>query len=212
MRADEEAPAAKELRTSGEPRTWRVTATNGVTVSGYLPPWAYEDPSESDVHPVALPVGLARLELFRYFDGVPGSLVGPGDGTDEDGYTTPFGALTCHPCADRETPDRPVHPVLTIQVSDTEETVCTDPDELAALITRLRAHTDYLDQHVRPAFTTIREDWRTHHRAVTEEVSRSGARRPLSPGVATYCRSRDQPTTGVGSGDGISAAEGTVTA
>jgi hypothetical protein len=130
-----------------------------VTVCGYLPPWAYEDPSASDVHPVALPVGLVRLELFCYF--------GPGDGVDEDGYATPFGAVTCHPCADREAPDRPVYPVLTVQVSDTEEMVCADPDELVALIARLRAHTDYLDHHVRPAFAAIHEDWRTHHRAAT---------------------------------------------
>ncbi|WP_435178360.1 DUF6907 domain-containing protein [Actinacidiphila sp. bgisy145] len=170
MSADEEATAVAALRTTGEPRTWRLTATNGVTVSGYLPPWAYEDPSASDVHPVALPVDLVRLELFRYFDGVPGSLVGPGDGVDEDGYMTPFGAVTCHPCADREAPDRPVHPVLTVQVSDTEETICHDPDELAALIARLRTRVDYLDQHVRPAFTAIHQDWQTHHHTAADPV------------------------------------------
>ncbi|WP_335979911.1 DUF6907 domain-containing protein [Streptomyces sp. CA2R106] len=168
MSADEEAAAVAELRTTGTPGTWRLTATNGVTVSGYLPPWAYEDPSASGIDPDRLPVAACDVELFRYFDDLAGSLVGPGDGAEEDDYVTPFAAITCHPCAEREAPDRPVDPVLTVQVSDTEETVCADPGELAALIARLKAHTDYLDQHVRPTFTAIYQDWQTHHHTATE--------------------------------------------
>jgi hypothetical protein len=168
--ADEEAAAVAELRTTGTPRTWRLTATNGVTVSGYLPPWVFEDPSGSGIDPDRLPVAAIDVELFHYFDGVPGSLTGSDDGTDTDGYATPFGAITCHPCADRETPERPVHPILTVQVSDTEETVCHDPDELAALIARLRTHTDYLDHCIRPAFIAVYEDWQTHHRTATGPV------------------------------------------
>ncbi|WP_335979628.1 hypothetical protein [Streptomyces sp. CA2R106] len=170
MSADEEAAAVAELRTTGTPRTWRLTTTNGVAVSGYLPPWAFEDPSESDIDPDRLAVAAIDVELFHYFDGVPGSLTGTDHGTDIDGYMTPFGAITCRPCPDREVPDRPVHPVLTVQVSDTEETVCADPDELGALITRLRTRTDYLDQHVRPAFIVVYEDWQAHHRTATGPV------------------------------------------
>ncbi|WP_435128510.1 hypothetical protein [Actinacidiphila sp. bgisy144] len=169
MNGHEDAVAA--LRTTGTPRTWRLTATNGVTVSGYLPPWVFEDPSASDVAPARLPVAAVDVELFHYFDGVPGSLTGSDHGTDIDGYATPFGAITCHPCVDRESPERPVHPVLTIQVSDTEETICHDPDELAALITRLRTRIDYLDQHVRPAFTAIHDDWESHHRTAAQPFS-----------------------------------------
>ncbi|BBA98849.1 hypothetical protein RVR_5203 [Actinacidiphila reveromycinica] len=161
----ETTASAAELRTSGEPRTWRITATNGLSVSGYLPPWAYEDPSASGVDPHLLPVLLVDVELFRYFHDVIDPLVGPGDGLDEDGHVTAyFCAITCRPFADRDVPDLPVHPVLTVQVTETDETVCHDPGELAALIARLRAHTDHLDQHVLPAFTAIHDDWRIHHR------------------------------------------------
>ncbi|BBA98205.1 hypothetical protein RVR_4305 [Actinacidiphila reveromycinica] len=171
MIAAPEAAAVAALRTCGAPRTWRVTATNGVTVSGYLPPWAFEDPSMTAVEPPGLPVALVDVELFRYFDGVAGSLAGPDDGVDEDGVITPFCAVTCRPFADREAPEVPAHPVLTVQVSGSEETVCHDPGELAVLIGRLRAHTDYLDRHVLPAFTVIHRDWEAHHRTATEPSS-----------------------------------------
>jgi hypothetical protein len=29
--------------------TWTITATSGLAVTGYLPPWAQEDPSEAGV-------------------------------------------------------------------------------------------------------------------------------------------------------------------
>ncbi|WP_237404535.1 DUF6907 domain-containing protein [Actinacidiphila reveromycinica] len=144
-------------------------ATNGVTVSWYLPPWAYEDPSRSEVDPHHLPVALVDVELFRYFEDVVDPLVGPGDGLDGDGFVLAyFCAVTCRPFADREVPDAPVHPVLTVQVGSGDETVCHDPAELAALIARLRTHTDYLDQHVHPAFTAIHDDWEVHHRTVAK--------------------------------------------
>jgi hypothetical protein len=168
---DSTEAAVAALRTVGPARRWRIATTNGITASGYLPAWAYEDPSASDIDPRRLDVTLANVVHFYQFEDVIEPLVGPDDGLDGEGNVmTYFCEVAWHPFADASAPDDPLHPVLNIQVSGGETTRCADPVELVAFIARLRAHIEYLDLHVLPVFTAIREDWKVHHREAIKPV------------------------------------------
>ncbi|BBB01766.1 hypothetical protein RVR_9325 [Actinacidiphila reveromycinica] len=165
--------AVAALRTSGPARTWRISTSNGITAYGYLPAWAHEDPSTSDVDPGLLNVTLADVLHYFHFVDVTGPLAGPEYDADDPGYVPFFCSVECRPHAEtaQDRDDGPLFPVLNVQITRDDTVTCQDPAELAALVARLRACTDYLDHHVRPAFTAIREDWDTRHRTPTEPAT-----------------------------------------
>jgi hypothetical protein len=83
-------------------RTWSISTTGGVTITGYLPPWADEDPSDTDVPLEKLSVELIDLTHWQSFDGQTMHIHHPahadGDGKAGEGEDTLFnGNITCYP-------------------------------------------------------------------------------------------------------------------
>lgn len=164
---------ATALGTTSRARTWRITTTNGTTAYGYLPAWADDDPSETDLDPRALSLTLTDIVHHFPFTGLATPLVTQSDDDPDadDGIASYFCEIECHPHPDHARPDDPLTPVLLVQITQNHTTTCHEPAELAALIARLRAHTDFLAHDVLPAFRTIHEDWASHQREPTKQPS-----------------------------------------
>jgi hypothetical protein len=164
--------AASSLPVSDEARTWKITTTNGITVYGYLPGWAEDDPSESGVEPRLLDVTLADIRHRYSFDDVTSPLITcDGDAEDTEGLAPFFCEIECHPHADREVADGPLVPVLNVQITPDCSTTCRETSELTALIADLRVHVDYLENDVLPNFVAVREDWAARHFEATGKAS-----------------------------------------
>jgi hypothetical protein len=150
----------------GAARRWTISTVNGVTVSGYLPAWADEDPSESGVSPERLSVTLVDIAHRRVFDGAVFLAFTTEGGLDGAHPVSVFQAeIQCSPCPDPTLPGEPVIPVVNIQISP--ECWMTDlgPDELANVAVRLRALVDRIEREVLPALIAARADWEAPGRA-----------------------------------------------
>ncbi|MEE4545797.1 hypothetical protein V2S66_27990 [Streptomyces sp. V4-01] len=53
--------------------------------------------------------------------------------------------------------------MVNLQVSVGRWILGLDPDGLADIATKLRAHADLLDHTVRPTLVAARDDWAAHH-------------------------------------------------
>jgi hypothetical protein len=75
--------------------TWTITATSGLAVTGYLPPWAQEDPSEAGVPVGRLGKVLADICHWAEFPGQRMRVARDGGpGTDA---VVLGGSIDCHP-------------------------------------------------------------------------------------------------------------------
>jgi hypothetical protein len=126
--------------------------------------WAEDDPSEAGVPADLLPERLAGIDHRTFFEGPMVLLTAPGrpggrrGEPEEDAVFE--GSIDCSPYD----PDPRLRvPVVNIQVSVGHWILALDPEELADLAAKLRAHADRLDHEVRPALIAARADWTTHH-------------------------------------------------
>ncbi len=142
------------------PGTWTITATDGTSASGYLPAWAEDDPTETDVPPDELPQRLALIDHRSLFDGPTMPITAPGrwDDTEDDAVFEP--SIHCAP--NHPNPGLRV-PVANLQVSDGRWIIGLDPGALTEIAGKLRSHADLLDHEVRPALIAALDDWTAHH-------------------------------------------------
>ncbi|MFG1810820.1 ATP-binding protein [Streptomyces sp. NPDC049040] len=142
------------------PGTWAITTTDGAITTGYLPAWAEDDPTEIGVLAGELTQRLAQVNHRNFFEGPMLPLTAPDlwDGVEEDSVFE--GSIDCNPYA----PDPRLRvPVVNLQVSVGRWILGLDPDGLADIATKLRAHADLLDHKVGPALIAARDDWAARH-------------------------------------------------
>ncbi|WP_435133671.1 DUF6907 domain-containing protein [Actinacidiphila sp. bgisy144] len=143
----------------GLPRQWTITTSDGRTVTGYLPPWAGDDPSEHNVPADQLADRLADIHHTARFPGQRINLYsapGPtGRPTSQEIFSC---TIDCTPYAFHPDPRMPV-----ANVHLCEETWITDldPDGLLNLAHLLRAQADRLDHEIRPALLSAITTWPT---------------------------------------------------
>ncbi|MBD0739057.1 DUF6907 domain-containing protein [Streptomyces sp. CBMA29] len=160
--ATKEHPSAGPGATSrGDERlTWTITTTIGYTATGYLPVWADDDPSATDVPPQRFATELADITHHQAFSGQLMAV----SVTDAPGTETVIlsGSIDCAPYSEDPTARLPV---VNLQLVDDYWLHNLDPDQLATIATQLRTQADHLDHEVRPALIAARDDWTTHHSA-----------------------------------------------
>jgi hypothetical protein len=145
-------------------RTWSINTTGDITVTGYLPPWADEDPSDTDVPLEKLSAQLIDLSHWKSFDGQLMCIHHPahaaGDGKAGEGEDIVFsGNITCYPYS--EDPQERT-PFVNVRVVDDFWINNLTPDGLATLAAKLRAQADYLENNVAPTLEAFRRDWDAH--------------------------------------------------
>lgn len=134
--------------------TWQVSTTSDFTVSGYLPSWAEEDPSQDGVEITDLGTRLADIVHSTAISGryTPLSTTdAPAEGTVILG-----GSIDCWPYS--ADPVRRV-PAANVQLVDDYWMHNLDPDQLREVIATLRAQGDYFEQVLLPALQAARSDW-----------------------------------------------------
>lgn len=152
-----------------EPRTWTIATENGVKVSGYLPPWADGDPSETACPADRLELRLADLTHSRDFDGQPMLIDTPfGLNRTRDIYEEEVfrGRIVCDPYD-----GNPIGRTPTATVAVVEDCVIEglDPAGVTAIADKLRAQAAVLDQ-VAADLTDARADW-TANTGISSEVA-----------------------------------------
>lgn len=148
--------------TANEPCTWTITTDTGFSISGHLPTWADDDPSQNQ-----LPVdrlGIALSDINHHHD-VCGEILAlplrtPEDhGRHDQAVPVLCGSIDCNPYA--AAPELRV-PVFNFHLVDDYRIEALGPDGITELAAILRAHADALDQRVRPALIEARNDWARH--------------------------------------------------
>lgn len=145
-------------------RTWTVTATSGLSVTGYLPPWAEDDPSRTGVPVARMGKVLADIRHTAVFPGQSMRIARDGGpGTDT---VTLGGSIDHHPYTDNtEIPALSAGvPIANLQIVDDYWVHDLDPWALGMIAAKLRAQADHLDRQVRPALTAARAGWAASHR------------------------------------------------
>ncbi|BBA98398.1 hypothetical protein RVR_4560 [Actinacidiphila reveromycinica] len=156
-------PATEPDDAARPARRWAITTTTGEKVTGYLPPWATEDPSEADVQPEKLAARLADVCHYTEFPGQVLQAYSPGNVTDEpEELEVMSSSITCTPYA--PAPELAV-PVVTVRVAGEYWMTDLDPAGVAGLVVGLRAVADRLDGVVIPQLNTVRAEWTAHHSA-----------------------------------------------
>jgi len=142
------------------PGSWTITTECGSVMSGYLPEWAEDDPTEIDVPLDLLPARLTGINHRNFFEGamMPLTATESRDDAEEDAVFE--GSIDCNPYD--EDPQLRV-PVVNIQVCLGRWILGLDPQELADIAVKLRAQADRLHDDVLPALIAAREDWATRH-------------------------------------------------
>ncbi|MFC4034342.1 DUF6907 domain-containing protein [Streptomyces polygonati] len=145
-------------------RTWTITTASGLTLTGYLPGWAGDDPSETGVPVDQLSLRLADLSHHSDFAGQPLRVcTALGEGGYRDHEFEAFrGSITCNPYDD----DAALRlPVVNIEVLPEYMIDGLTPDGITGLAAALRAQADRLDHEIRPTLIAARSDWAQHHTA-----------------------------------------------
>ncbi len=152
---------ALPLAETPQARKWRITTTSRHTVSGYLPPWAAEDPSEVDVPIEHLAARLVDVHHYADFDGQTLRRVRTTqDGGEPGTLHLLSGSIDCVPYAADPEPRVP-----TVTVNVTPECWLSElgPADVLALAEQLRAQADRLAYEVHPALLGARADWAAAH-------------------------------------------------
>ncbi|WP_328912729.1 MULTISPECIES: DUF6907 domain-containing protein [unclassified Streptomyces] len=139
-------------------RTWTLTTTGGHTLTGHLPAWADDDPSESGIPLELLGTRLADISHRTTFPGQTTHVV-LGSAPAQEAKIL-WATIDCHPYADD--PD-PRTPVASIALVDDYWLTHLTPDDLTHIATQLRTQADRLDHDVKPRLIAAREDWAAHH-------------------------------------------------
>ncbi|WP_329175156.1 DUF6907 domain-containing protein [Streptomyces sp. NBC_01477] len=173
LKPDTAAPPAQQPLPEGAAslgRTWRISTNGGITLTGYLPPWADEDPSESDVPLEELSVKLVDLAHWRPFDGQMMRIHNPAhaDGADLVAEASLFdGHVTCHPYSD-DPQERT--PYADVRVVDDLWLNHLTPEDLTRLTAQLRAQADHIENDVTPLLEAARGDWTARQSGRTDVV------------------------------------------
>lgn len=154
--------------------TWSISTRNGITVAGYLPSWAAEDPSKADVLPQRLLTELIDVAHWSPFDGQPVHIHNPAHADDDnragEAEDTVFsGNITCYPHSEdirERTPYAGVRVVGDLWINH------LTPADVVTLAAKLRSQADYFEKDVAPALERARSDWVAHR--PDHEVSGSG--------------------------------------
>ncbi|BBA99045.1 hypothetical protein RVR_5501 [Actinacidiphila reveromycinica] len=158
-------PAPESDGTARSLRQWLLTTTTGEQVSGHLPPWATEDPSEQEVPAEELAARLADVCHYREFPGQVLRAYSPGNSSDApEELEVMSSSITCAPYA--PAPELAL-PVVTVRVAGEYWMTDLDPTGVADLVAGLRAVADRLDSVVIPQLNTIRTEWTAHHTSGT---------------------------------------------
>ncbi|WP_328459491.1 DUF6907 domain-containing protein [Streptomyces sp. NBC_00448] len=124
-------PAVGPAETCGGPGArWTITTTTGLKVTGYLPAWAAEDPSEAGV--LVEQLG-ARLSDISHHAAFRDQFI---DADDGRGQQILSGSIDCNPYA--EDPE-PRVPTAAVNVTSVCRVGDLDPDGLAKFSAQLRA-------------------------------------------------------------------------
>jgi len=152
------AGAVEQPKPWSTPGSWTITTTAVLAVSGYLPEWAEDDPTEVGVPLDLLPVRLAGINHRTFFEGamMPLTTTDAKDDAEEDAVFE--GSIDCNPY---DADPRLRVPVVNIQVCLGRRLLGLDPQELAVIALKLRAQADRLHDEVLPALVAAREDWAT---------------------------------------------------
>ncbi|UWE10823.1 DUF6907 domain-containing protein [Actinacidiphila bryophytorum] len=142
-------------------RSWNLTTSDGDTATGYLPGWAEEDPSRTDVPPGALRAAVYDVIHRAPFDGQLIRFAKGGYGQGESFWVL-AGNIECIPEADA---DQPSDPVVNIHLIEDFWLSGLGPEELATFAAKLRAQADLLDRDIRPQLIACRADWAARHGA-----------------------------------------------
>lgn len=143
------------------PGTWTITTDTGAALSGYLPEWAEDDPSENGIPLDLLPARLAGINHRTFFEGQIMAVTTPGPrGGDTDEDAVFEGSIDCNPY-DPDPARRRPH--ATLQVCTDHSIPGLGPDDLARIAAQLRTQADHIDHDIRPALTAARADWATRH-------------------------------------------------
>ncbi|WNI15236.1 DUF6907 domain-containing protein [Actinacidiphila sp. ITFR-21] len=142
-------------------KTWTITTEHGASITGYLPPWDPQDPSEENIPANYLELRLSDLAHVRHFDGQIIE-VDVSQGGGKGRYVGPCGILEggiwLQPYSDDPAERVPMVRIEALEGSDDWLTPL-DPDGVADLAAKLRAQADRLDNEVRPMLIAAREDW-----------------------------------------------------
>ncbi|MEU6848454.1 hypothetical protein ABZ901_00700 [Actinacidiphila alni] len=148
-------------------RTWSISTTGGFTLTGHLPPWADEDPSDTDVPLERLSVTLIDLAHRRPFAGqqmrvhhpARTDVDGQAGGTEESLFD---GHITCYPYSENPMERAPYADVRVVEDFWLNNLT---PEDLTDLAARLRAQADRLETELVPMLEEARSDWFTAHEA-----------------------------------------------
>ncbi|WP_329362400.1 hypothetical protein OG896_03985 [Streptomyces sp. NBC_00669] len=152
------------LASSASARTWTITTDTGFSISGHLPPWATDDPSEHQLPVDRLGIALSDINHHQDVCGHALPLRTP-DGSDEPGHDTDpvpvfSGSIDCDPYA---TEPEPRIPVFNFRLVDDYRMEALGPEGITELAAAFRAHAEVLDTHVRHALIEARGDWARQH-------------------------------------------------
>lgn len=139
-------------------RTWTITTDEGLSVTGHLPAWAEDDPSESGIPLDRL--GTVLSDINHHLD-TSGQLLrvrsSPGASGPTDEEVPVFcGSIDCDPYS--PDPHQRI-PVFTFHLVDDHLITALDPEGVTALAAALRTQADILDHEVRPTLLAARDDW-----------------------------------------------------
>lgn len=138
------------------PGKWTINAGTGSAVSGYLPAWAEDDPSENAVPADLMPARLVGINHRTFFEGQMMPLIPTGSRGEAEEDAVLEGSIDCNPY-DPEPGLRRPH--VTVQVCVGYWIRGLDPDGLIRIVAQLRAQADRLDHEILPALIAAREDW-----------------------------------------------------
>lgn len=153
------------------PGMWAITTDSGSAMSGYLPAWAEDDPTEAYVPMDRLPDRLAGINRRNFFEGPMMPITAPDvwGAVEEDAVFE--GGIDCIPYD----PDPILRvPVVNLQVCAGRWILGLDPHGLAEVTAKLRAHADFLEAKVLPALIATREDWAAHQPSAQHRRPTSG--------------------------------------
>ncbi|MFC4035821.1 DUF6907 domain-containing protein [Streptomyces polygonati] len=150
--------------TTSPGQTWSISTTGGFTLTGYLPPWADEDPSATDVPLEKLSIKLIDLAHWRPFDGQRMRIHHPAhaDGDGQPGECEESvldGHIACYPYSD-DPAERT--PYANVRVVDDFWLNNLTPEGLTKLATQLRAQAHHLETDLAPILEQARSDWTAH--------------------------------------------------
>jgi hypothetical protein len=167
------APASSALPTPAPARHWTLATTDGQTVTGYLPDWATDDPSERNIPPGQLEARLADINHHRPFSGQTVRVYTPANTHAEPVEEEVLhGSIDCNPYA---TQPEARTPVVNLHLAAESWITDLDPDDLTHLANQFRTQADHLDHTVRSALIAARNDWthaNTNANAATKEPER----------------------------------------